>query len=78
MKHGEVFKGDDGNLYLVRCPKCGRENYAVAVANGQCCWCGYEATEDDCQPKGTWAIGYNPEDGKVIFKTGQVTKGNAE
>lgn len=30
----------DGQVYLVRCPKCNKENYAPAVASGQCVWCG--------------------------------------
>jgi ribosomal protein L37E len=45
---GSVFKAKDSNkLYLVRCPKCERENYAPAVATGQCVWCGYAAIEKD-------------------------------
>lgn len=47
MGRCEVFRGGDGRLYLVRCPQCGRENYALAVSSGQCCWCGYRATEED-------------------------------
>lgn len=38
------FRGEDGKLYLVRCYSCtaeGRENWAMAVASGQCCWCGW-------------------------------------
>lgn len=30
-----------GKLYLVRCRVCDRENYAPAVASGQCAWCGW-------------------------------------
>lgn len=41
------FLGDDGKVYLQRCPLCGRENYAMAVATGQCCWCGYKGRQDD-------------------------------
>lgn len=29
-----------GKLYLVRCFKCGKENYAPTVARGYCAWCG--------------------------------------
>jgi len=33
-------------LFLVRCFKCGgeqgRENYAPAVASGNCAWCGWK------------------------------------
>jgi len=42
---GYVFRGDDDRLYMVRCPECGKENWAPAVASGQCAWCGYEAQE---------------------------------
>jgi len=31
----------DGRTYLTRCPKCGLENWAPAVASGKCAWCGY-------------------------------------
>jgi len=41
-----VFK-EDGKLYLVRCPKCEKENYLPAVASGQCCWCEYIAGDND-------------------------------
>lgn len=39
------FYGDDGKPFLVRCPvpECARENYAPAVASGQCAWCGFQA-----------------------------------
>lgn len=37
---------DDGDILLIRCPKCYHENYAFAVADGVCCWCGYDAHED--------------------------------
>jgi ribosomal protein L37E len=40
----ENFKVD-GKTYLVRCPKCGRENWAPAVASGVCAWCGYDANK---------------------------------
>lgn len=33
----------DGTILLMRCPKCHRENWAPAVATGQCVWCGYRA-----------------------------------
>lgn len=36
---------DDGTLLLIRCPKCGRENWALQVMTGKCCWCGYDAHE---------------------------------
>lgn len=36
---------EDNTLLLIRCPKCGRENYAPNVISGICCWCGYSAWE---------------------------------
>lgn len=38
-----------GRLFLVRCFSCGgergKENYAMAVASGQCAWCGWKDIE---------------------------------
>lgn len=44
------FLGDGeyaGKIFLQRCPKCGLENWALAVATGNCAWCGYEGKEED-------------------------------
>ena len=43
-----------GKIYLIRCNKCGRENYLPAVASGVCAWCGddanlYDDVEDICK-----------------------------
>jgi ribosomal protein L37E len=38
-RHGEKV------IYLVRCFKCGKENYAPAVATGKCSWCGFDANK---------------------------------
>ena len=35
----------DGRAYL-RCPECRRENYAPAVARGQCAWCGWKMPDE--------------------------------
>lgn len=35
-----AFVGDNGKLYLLRCPECKRENWSMAVATGRCAWCG--------------------------------------
>ena len=40
----ENFRDDKGNPFVVRCPKCRRENWAMAVASGQCAWCGWQET----------------------------------
>lgn len=37
----ENFRDENGNAFVVRCPKCKRENWAMAVASGQCSWCGW-------------------------------------
>ncbi len=40
----------DGQLYLLRCYNCdpvhGQENYAMAVASGQCAWCGWKGERE--------------------------------
>ena len=42
---GTFWVEKEGKLYLVRCPKCGMENYAPNVASGICTWCGYDVNE---------------------------------
>ena len=37
---------EGGRLFLVRCPRCGIENHAMAVASGQCAWCGWSEPEE--------------------------------
>ena len=41
------FRNKEGKLYLVRCFKCNKENYSIAVASGKCIWCGYEDKLND-------------------------------
>jgi ribosomal protein L37E len=41
-------------IYMTKCPKCGKENYAMAVASGQCSWCSYKATKEDVGKRGVW------------------------
>lgn len=36
----------EGKTFLVRCPECGRENYAMSVSSGICAWCGYDANKE--------------------------------
>lgn len=49
---GVQVKGDgyigkeDGRVGLVKCPACCRENYAMSVNSGMCCWCGYNLVEE--------------------------------
>ena len=44
---GNYKENNMTKIYMVRCPKCGKENWAPAVADGQCAWCGYKAKESD-------------------------------
>lgn len=34
-----------GNICLLRCPNCERENYAPNVPSGQCTWCEFTTKE---------------------------------
>lgn len=43
---GHVFRADDGRLFMVRCPRCTRENYSGAVSSGTCAWCGEKARDE--------------------------------
>ena len=44
------FRNDRGEMFLVRCFECnkdfGRENWAPAVASGECAWCGWNDEKD--------------------------------
>ena len=50
------FRGESGNLYLVRCFACdakhGTENYALAVSGGYCAFCGWIATSPPQEKEG--------------------------
>ena len=41
---GYKFK-KDGKIGLIRCPDCGKENYAMSVSTGVCCWCGWDVNK---------------------------------
>lgn len=43
---GYAWKSN-GKIFLKKCPKCILENWAPAVATGQCAWCGYKAMDKD-------------------------------
>ena len=36
----------DGKICILKCPACKKENYAMAVSSGQCCWCGFTADRE--------------------------------
>ena len=38
LAKGVEYYPEDDMVLLIRCPKCGKENYALAVASGRCCW----------------------------------------
>lgn len=42
---GYGYLQDDGRIGLIRCPACGKENYAMAVTSGKCAWCGFDANQ---------------------------------
>lgn len=50
-KTKDIHKGNGygfyaGNkIFLMRCFECGSENWAPAVATGQCAWCGFDANK---------------------------------
>lgn len=45
-KHGFGFRDQKtGRFGLIRCPHCNRENYAMSVIDGVCCWCGFDANK---------------------------------
>lgn len=43
------FLNAKGDVYLTRCPRCERENWAGSVATGRCCWCGYVGKPEDVE-----------------------------
>lgn len=45
LAKGVEYYPDTDTLLLIRCPKCGRENYAPNVALGICTWCGFNGRE---------------------------------
>ena len=45
LARGVEYYPETDNVLLIRCPKCGRENYALAVIEGICCWCGFNGRE---------------------------------
>lgn len=45
LERGVEYYPDTKDLLMLRCPKCGKENYALNVLSGICTWCGYDAHE---------------------------------
>lgn len=42
---GVEYDAETKEIMMLRCPKCGRENYVFNVMTGICTWCGYDARE---------------------------------
>ena len=42
---GVEFYPEDGTILMIKCPECGRENWALQVASGICAWCGFDGKE---------------------------------
>ncbi len=40
---------ESGAVGLTRCPVCERENHAMSVSYGQCCWCGWEMPKTEIE-----------------------------
>ena len=45
LEKGVDYYPATGDIHLIRCPKCNRENYLPAVATGVCVWCGFNGKE---------------------------------
>lgn len=46
---GYGYKKDDGKVCMIRCFKCGKENWALSVSGGTCAVCGFDANK--CEPE---------------------------
>lgn len=47
VKRGHGFMTDEKTVALIKCPKCGLENYAMNVLSGKCSWCPFDANKID-------------------------------
>jgi len=45
LASGVEYDAETKEIMMLRCPKCGRENYVLNVMAGICAWCGYDAHE---------------------------------
>ncbi len=48
---GVGYKDEDGTICMIRCFKCGRENYAISVSTGKCAFCGYDPNKEQDEKK---------------------------
>lgn len=46
IRRGKGFGFESqGQVYMVRCFECGRENHVSLVAAGICVWCGHDGNK---------------------------------
>jgi ribosomal protein L37E len=45
LAKGVEYYPETDEVLLMQCPKCKRENYALAVKDGVCCWCGFNGRD---------------------------------
>ncbi|MFH2143075.1 MAG: hypothetical protein ABIJ97_11665 [Bacteroidota bacterium] len=46
---GKKERNGEVSIGLVKCPECRKENYAMAVLDGQCAWCGWEINRNEVE-----------------------------
>lgn len=39
---GYGYQTEDKVIHIMKCPECKKENYALQISQGPCCWCGFE------------------------------------
>lgn len=44
-ERGFGYIGYDNGVALIKCPLCGKENYAFNVSSGICTWCPFETSQ---------------------------------
>lgn len=47
LKNKANYLDKDGNLHLIRCMACNRENWAMKVSWGFCAWCGWGYKQEE-------------------------------
>jgi hypothetical protein len=44
---GFIGRFMDSRIHVQRCGRCHEENYVLAVSSGKCCWCGWDANDQE-------------------------------
>lgn len=63
---GYSFMDDSGRVFLVRCHRCGKENYLPAVASGQCAWCGFSPGVGEDPSRADMGSGMPPSESEKV------------